>query len=194
VAHVQPIESRAIDNLRYIRSTMERAGAFTAVPGWGGCAMGGTAIAAGMVAARRHSLHEWFAVWLIAALIAFAIGLLAMARKARAAHLSLFSGSGRKFAAGFAPPLAAGGLLTVALARGGDMATLPGVWLLSYGAAVVTGGAFSVRIVPVMGLCFMAVGAAALFSPAAWGNVWLIAGFGLLHIAFGFLIARRYGG
>jgi hypothetical protein len=45
-----------------------------------------------------------------------------------------------------------------------------------------------------MGLAFLAVGTVALFGPATWGDWCLAAGFGGLHIAFGTVIARRYGG
>lgn len=173
---------------------MQRAGEFTAVPGWGGVAMGFTAIAAALIASRQTSPGAWLSTWLIEALVALAIALPAAAHKAHRANMPLFSGPGRKFLLGFAPPLLAGALLTFVLFRAGGVAALPGVWLLLYGTGVVTGGAFSVRVVPVMGACLMALGAAALFLPAHWGDGLMAVGFGAVHIGFGGWIARRYGG
>ncbi len=194
--HPEPValEVHAADNLRFIRETMERAGSFTAVPGWGGFAIGLTALAASFVAARQTRPNAWLATWLAEALVAVGIAAGATARKARAAKMPLLSGPGRKFALSFVPPLLVGALLTIVLFRAGYAAVLPGMWLLLYGTAVVTGGAFSVRVVPVMGLCFMLAGALALFSPASWGNWFMAAGFGALQIIFGLVIAKRYGG
>ena len=193
MASPQPLADRAFDNLRYIRATMERAGSFTAVPGWGQVAIGGTALMASVVAAQQASTLNWLVTWLSEAIVALAIGGWTMVRKARAVNDSLLSGPGRRFGLSFLPPLLVGGLLTVALYFGGAHPLLPAVWLLLYGTGVVTGGAFSVRVVPVMGLCFLALGAVALFTPAL-GDWLLAAGFGGLHIVFGFWIARRYGG
>jgi len=189
-----PIDARAADHLRYIRETMERAAEFTAVPGWGGVAMGVTAVAASWLAHRQATAGGWLAVWLIEAFVAVAIAAPAAATKAHRANSALFSGPGRKFVLSFAPPIFVGGLLTMALFRAGAFEVLPGLWLLLYGTAIVTGGAFSVRIVPLMGLCIMVFGAAALFSPANWGDGWMAAGFGGVQIIFGGWIARRFGG
>lgn len=188
-----PIGNRAADNLRFIRDTMERAASFTAVPGWGGVAVGITALAAGAVSMRRP-LPQQFFIWLGEALVALAIGAAAVRAKSERLALSLQSRAARRALLSFMPPLLAGAILTAVLHESHMLAVIPGVWLLLYGAAVVTGGAFSVRIVPVMGLCFMLLGAIALIAPQTWGNIFLMAGFGGLHIVFGVVIARRHGG
>jgi hypothetical protein len=156
--------------------------------------MGVMALLAAPLAARQSTVEGWLGVWMSAAVLAFVIGVLAMVRKARRAGMPLISGPARKFALSLFPPILVGGLLTVELYRAGMPGLVPGVWLLLYGTGVVTGGAFSVKIVPVMGLCFMVDGAMALFCPAAWSNWLMAAGFGGLQIIFGMIIARRYGG
>lgn len=181
-------------NLSFIRTTMERATSFTAVPGWGGVAMGGTALVAAALAAQQPTSAGWLAVWLGEAVVAAMIGGYAMARKARRAEGTMLSPPARRFLLSYAPPIAVGALLTLVLYRGGLPRALPGMWLLLYGTGVVTGGAFSVRVVPLMGLCFMALGTATIIAPEAWGNWMLALGFGVVHIVFGVIIARRHGG
>jgi hypothetical protein len=189
------LQTHAMDNLRLIRETMERAASFTAVPGWGGVAMGVSALVAASIAMVQPSLGRWLTTWLAEAAFALILAVFAIRRKAKAAaHGPVLSAPARRFVLSFAPPLIVGGLLTIVLYRAGFFAAIPGTWLLLYGTGVVTGGAFSVRVVPVMGLCFMAIGAIALFCPLAWGTALLAAGFGGLHLIFGAIIARRYGG
>jgi hypothetical protein len=173
---------------------MERASAFTAVPGWGQVAIGFTAIAATVVAARQATPRAWLGVWVAEAIISLLIAGWLMDRKARRLGVPLFSGPGRKVVFSLSPPMVVGALLTVALFRAGLLAVIPAMWLLLYGTGVVTGGMYSVGVVPVMGLCFMLLGAAGLFVPASMQNWLMAAGFGGLHIVFGSIIARKYGG
>lgn len=188
------LHDRAMDNLRYIRETMERSASFTHVSGLGGVVMGILALGASALAAAAHTQLAWLGTWLAAAVLCLAVSLGFMARKSRAEGVSLFAGPGRKFAWSVIPPLAAGAVLTAALMRVGLLDLLPGVWLLLYGTSVVTGGSHSVRPVPVMGAVFMLAGFAALLTPAGWGNAWMAAGFGGLHIVFGIVIWRKHGG
>lgn len=192
----QPINlsDHAIKNLQFIRETMERSTHFTAVPGYGGILMGVTAIVTAYIAAQQVYRRDWLIAWLIEACLAFSIGLLAMWQKSKIADQSLFSIPARKFAFGFTPSLIAGIAITLGLWKYEHYDMMPPVWMLLYGASVVTGGAFSVRIVPVMGWFFMALGALAFALPAGYENIFMGASFGLLHIVFGVIIARRYGG
>lgn len=193
-ADVPQPDVRAEEHLRFIRDVMSRSGSFTAVPGWGSVGMGVVAVVAAGVASRLDDPAAWLATWLAAAGLASAIGAVTLVRKTQAGGASLRSGPGRKYLLSLAPPFLAGLLLTIALWQAGVVTLLPGLWLLLYGAGTMTGGAFSVRVVPATGALFMALGLVALFAPAAWGDALLALGFGGLHIGSGLLIARRYGG
>jgi hypothetical protein len=188
------LHERAMDNLAFIRQTMERAGSFTAVSGWGQMVIGITGLLAAWLASRQGTPDNWLATWAVAAVVAMAVGVLTTAMKARAIGEPIRSGPGRKFVLALAPPLIAGAVLTAVLFRAGQGAMLPGVWLLLYGAGIVAAGTNSVRVVPVLGFSSMVLGTAALFAPAGWGNAFMAAGFGGLHLVFGTVIARRYGG
>ena len=171
-------------NLAFIRDTMEAAGAFTAVSGWGMVAVGIIATIAAVIASAQQSQLQSIYVWLAAAVLAPVVMLWAIVRKARRAHVPLLSGPGRKFVLSFSPPMLVGALLTIVLFRAGLVATIPGMWLLLYGTAVVAGGAFSVKLVPLMGFCFMLAGTLALFTPQSWNDWIMAAAFGGLHIGF----------
>jgi hypothetical protein len=191
----EPIHAHAIDNIRFIREAMSRATEFTAVPGWGGVLMGVTALAAALASGPPDDSLRWVLVWFAEAGVAAAIALVTMTMKARRTGALLSSAApAYRFALAYLPPLVAGMVLTPVFATLGLVARLPGCWLLLYGTALASGGAFSVRVVPLMGICFMALGAVAFAAPASWGHWLMAAGFGGLHIGFGLVIARRYGG
>jgi hypothetical protein len=183
----------AMRNLDFIRKTMESSTAFTAVPGWGMVSIGIMALVMASVA-QSLPLNVWLAVWILVAPAAIAIGQSAMYQKARRAGVSIAAGAALRFMINLYVPIAASVPLSAVFVLNDLTARLPGVWLLLYGTGVVTGGAFSVRVVPLMGVCFIGTGVLALFCPAAWGNYFMAFGFGGLHILFGGIIARKYGG
>jgi len=188
------LHDRAMDNLRYIRETMELATAFTGISGWGEIAIGITALIASVIAALQTTFNAWLAVWIAEGLISLLIAGWSMDRKARAIDMPLGSGPGRKAVFSLTPPMLAGGLLTIVLVQAGLTNAIPGVWLLLYGTGVITGGMYSVKVVPIMGICLMILGALALFSPPSFANWFMAAGFGGLHLVFGAIIVRKYGG
>jgi hypothetical protein len=187
------LHAKAEDNLRFIRETMERAGSFTAVSGLGQMAIGGTALLAAWLAAAAATGDRWLALWLGEAAVAVAIAMATTTWKTRDHRVPIVSGPARKFALSFVPPMVAGAVLTVVFVSRGEYPLLPAMWMLLYGAAVVSAGTFSVRIVPFMGACFMACGVAVLAFPQT-ANIMMAVAFGGLHLAFGAAIARKYGG
>lgn len=185
------MDRHAAAELRFIRTTMERAVRFDAVPGIGMVLMGTGAVAA--YGAARLMPDMWLTIWLTTAVAAFITGVTAMALKARRGGLSIWSRPAQSFVVTFIPPLVVGALLTGALDAAGAHHLMPGAWLSLYGIAALTGGAFSVRSVAIMGIGFLLLGAAALLYPPA-GPVLMVCGFGVLHVAFGAHIANRHGG
>lgn len=211
------LHDRAIQDLSFIRRTMEGAASFTDVPGWGLVGVGVTAFIAAPIASRQATAERWFMVWIITAAIAAILGAATAWQKMRRRVIASGNASGgrllnvpaRKFLLSFWPAIVAGALLTLALidpfTGGGaglaDQLTprmvshvLPGLWLLLYGVAITTAGAYSVRAVPLMGMAFLALGVVTLFVPMLNGDVMMAVGFGALQVVTGVYIARRHGG
>ena len=188
------MQARAMDNLRFIRGVMESAVTFTAVSGWGQVVLGLTAIVTALVASRQSLPWVRVATWVAEAGIAAGISVASMAIKSHSANMPLLSGPIRKLVLSFSPPMIVGAVLTAVLVLHGLYDYLPGIWMLLYGAAVVSAGTYSVRSVPVMGAAFMVVGTITLFAPVSWSTALMMVSFGALHITFGAWIAWRHGG
>lgn len=201
---VVALHERAMDNLAFIRDTMARSAPLTAVSGWGVVAMGVVATVGSFVATLGLMADWWLYTWLGVAIVGSLTGFATMARKARRANAPVFSQVMKKFGLNLLPPILAGVILTEVLYEEFRPDLMPGTWLLLYGVGIVTAGAFSIRLLPIMGFSFIALGAAALCPPrnmlaeAFWvytvGDAFLLIGFGVMHILFGLLIALRYNG
>jgi hypothetical protein len=187
------IDDHAFENLRFIRETLERAGSFTSIPGWGGLAIGCTAVVTSIVASRLYDMR-WLEAWMADAVVAGIIALVAMQRKASRAGIAITAAAGRRFFVSYFAPIAAAAVISLMLLRAQWYEAMPAVWLLSYGASFISSGSHSIRVVPQMGVCFMLLGAAAAFVPFPTANALLGIGFGGLHIIYGWIIARNYGG
>lgn len=185
---------RAARDLRFIRQSMERAGSFTAVSGWGQVVVGALGLAGGWFASRQESSRAQTVSWIVTAAVAVLVATIAIVNKARRSGVALDTGVTRQFLHLFLPPLGAAVVLTAVLWRTDALSLAPGMWLLLYGVAIFSAGAYSIRVVPAMGVCFALLGIAAFMSPSGWAVAYMMAGFGLVHIVFGVLIARRYGG
>ena len=188
------LKDRAAADLQFIRETMNGAASFTALSGVGYVLVGVGALVAGGVAGLLPGPAERVVVWLVDAALSVAIGFAFTARKARAAGQLLLSGPFRKFARSFSPAVIAGAVMTAWFVAEDAYQYLPALWLLCYGAALAAAGAFSVPVVPTMGASYLALGVICAIAPRSWSEGFLLAGFGGLHIFFGALIARRYGG
>lgn len=194
--HAEPslIQKRAVDDLRFIRDTMASASGYTTLSGPGLVLIGIGALLTGAVALQAPPGFARLQLWLLDALISVAIGCATVVIKARRSQQPLFAGPVRKFSIGFAPAILAGAALTLVLMRYQVWTLLPGLWLLMYGTALLSAGTTSVAVIPTLGGGFFGLGLIALLAPAAWGTALMMTGFGALHVGFGVLIARRYGG
>lgn len=188
------IDTHAVENIRFIRETMERSAVFTSLSGWGAVAMGATAIVAAPIASRQPNVETWLGVWLTAALVAAGAGAFTIARKNTQAAEQHLARPAWNFVQSLFPSLCAGAVLTFVLYRAGQTDVIAGTWMLLYGSGIVTAGTVSVRVIPVMGLCFMGLGVVSLFIPAAWADAMMAATFGVVHIVVGLIIVRKYGG
>lgn len=187
------LHEHAQDNLRFIRAAMESTTAFTGVSGLGYMCAGFTALPAAWLAHSQSDASAWLAVWMLELILGASIAFGLTIRKASGQGASLLSASGKKLLLAFLPTMLAGGIITLSFFLTGLVALLPGVWLSLYGAAVMTAGAWSVRVIPVMGALFLLCGAITLLMPVS-GDVMLGLGMGGIHIVFGVLIWRKYGG
>jgi hypothetical protein len=187
------LHEKAEDNLRFIRASMQGASEFTGVSGKGFGIAGSSALVAAWIAEQQATDTRWSLGWMIELLFAGSASLILTAHKANQQGSSLWSTNGKKLLFAFMPTMSVGAVLTLSLFLQGNISWLPGIWLSLYGASVMTAGAYSVEIIPVMGALFLLLGAMVLLTPVP-ANLVLGIGMGGFHIVFGIFVWRNYGG
>lgn len=186
------LQQRAEHDLRFIRSAMARAEGMSSVSGLGGVWMGIVALVAAVIAASRP-LQEQLEIWIGAAAIAAPLGALACWRKGRRGAAFVHWDPVRRFLLCLVPAIVIAVLLTTRLWES-DPALIPTVWLMLYGCGVLAAGTYAVGAVVALGAGFILLGTCGLLLDPTWSNGLMAAGFGGLHIGFGFWVYKRHGG
>lgn len=195
MSSVSSIGNRAADDLAYVRQVLDRSENFSAVPGLGGIGMGTVALGAAWFARVQPGIDRWMMVWVGAAVVACAIGAVAVVRKARRRGQPLDSGAAKRFSRGLLPPLLLGLVLTVAAWQATSWTLLVPIWLGCYGVGVLAAGAVSTAsVVPRFGMSLLVCAAIAAALPQPWQDVMMAIGFGVGHLITGEIVRRRYGG
>jgi len=183
-ANTVQLDSHAAATLRYIRASMESA-SLLAVPGSSGIASGTVGLLATVVSSIPALRPYWLIVWLIAAVVAAFAGGALLFRQPPI----------RRFAIALLPSLFAGAVMTAVLWTSGNLRAIPGTWLLLYGCGLIAASTATARTIGLLGGAFVAVGLLALVLPDTWQMAMLGAGFGGLHLVFGYLTRRAgHGG
>jgi hypothetical protein len=184
------LDTHALGTLQYIRASIDAAG-LLAVPGSAGIAMGAVGVLTALLVSLKPLAAHWLQIWLIAGLVAIAFGTALMVHQVVTRGTALYRGPLRKFLMCLCPPLLVGGVLTWQLWLHGQIALIPGVWLLMYGCAVMAASTLTRRALAVMGALLAVLGVIALQLPLSYQNAALGVGFGGLHLLFGILIGGR---
>jgi hypothetical protein len=190
---VQRLDSHAAATLRYIRASMEGAVSL-AVPGSAGIALGVLAFITAAISSAPGLSDYWLGIWLGASLIGAGVGGTLVVRESSLRSLRLIGTPLRKFVLCLTPSLFAAVIMTAVLWSSGDLHAIPGTWLLLYGCALITASSATTRTIGVLGGCFALLGLIAFLLPDRLQILMLAAGFGGLHIVFGFVIGRANHG
>ncbi len=192
-ANTVQLDSHAAATLRYIRASMESA-ASLAVPGSTGIASGIVGVLAAIASSVPTLRPHWLIIWLLAAVAAAGVGGALLLRAPSLSSLTIDGAPIRRFAIGLLPSLFAGAVMTWVLWANAASRLIPGTWLLLYGCGLVAASAATTRALGILGGSFVAMGLLALLLPANAQILMLGAGFGGLHIVFGYLMGRAAHG
>lgn len=205
VIHMSTTEA-ALENLRIIRSLMEKAHIYRAVSA-------PAALTGGVLALVASGWPVWHAVkmqgdavmcdlcfletWLIILAISSALNVFLLAKEAKRRSQPFVSAGMRMALRAFVPPLLVGGSVGIGLIVFLHNLTLAAlIWALCYGLALLSTASFSPRSLVRLGWAFVITGLLTFFGWAACSDVRLLSSdlgpaslvmgltFGLLHVVY----------
>lgn len=189
-----------IDDLRYIRSTMEKSSKFLTLSGISGVAAGCVALIGSVVAYKivyeklsfTGSLRiDLLILSALVLILAIALGVYFSLKKARKSGEKLFNGISYGLFRDGGIPLVVGGVFCLILVSNDCPLLVVAAMLIFYGIALIGFGARSYGDIRVLGGCEIFLGIVAGFIPRYGLLIWTI-GFGLLHIIYGIYMYIRY--
>lgn len=203
-----------LENLKEIRSLMERSSKFLSLSGLSGIAAGSIAlIAAYIVYAKKVELTgdttpkaifdanayvegDDFKVFLIkTALVtlvaAIFFGVYFTMRKAQKEHKSVWNNLSKNLLISLLVPLVSGGLFCLALLYHGVLWVIPSATLLFYGLALFSAAKYTVRDVTYLAISEIVLGLLSLVLTGYSLIFWAV-GFGVLHIFYGAIMYWKY--
>ncbi|MBI1225297.1 MAG: hypothetical protein GC192_08680 [Bacteroidetes bacterium] len=123
--------------------------------------------------------------------LAVASGIYFTTRKAKRKGQKVWDQSALRMLSNLAIPLIVGGIFCLVLYRERQILLIAPATLVFYGLALVNGSKFTLNDIRYLGLCEIGLGIIGLFFPGYGLELWAI-GFGLLHIAYGLVMYRKY--
>lgn len=189
-----------LEDIKHIRSMMERSTKFLSVSGLAGIGAGIVAmisayianeISWGRVSFFGDMMLDLFALAATTVALAGGCGLYFSMRKAKNNNSKFWLPITIQILRDFSIPMIAGGGLCLAMVMHGSSLFIPATMLIFYGLALISAGARTYSDIKMLGICEIVLGLlAAIFIRN--GIIFWAAGFGVLHIIYGVVMYWRY--
>lgn len=199
-----------LNDLAEIRSLMERSSRFISLSGLSGILAGvyalmGAAVAWYLMDGQNIKLEAGFMrrevsaelrlelllVGLAVLVLALITGIWLTIRKSRKTGQAIWDKTARQLLISLLIPLVSGGTLCLIMMARGQLAIIAPMTLIFYGLALVNGSKYTLNDIHTLGLLEIGLGLlAAIFL--GYGLFFWAIGFGVLHIAYGYIMYRKY--
>ncbi|MEN8696362.1 MAG: hypothetical protein ABF317_03575 [Bacteroidia bacterium] len=186
---------RHIEDLKEIRSLMEKSTRFLSLSGWSGIMAGVYALIGAYLFNLPHTeISGLFEIIVIGAAVMAAslvTGAILTYIKAKKNNETMFSTSAVRMLVHIGFPMVVGALFCLAMVLDGDTKFTAGILLIFYGLGLINGSKYTLNDIRVLGVVNVLLGVLALFL-THYGLYFWATGFGLGHIVYGAYMWLRY--